>query len=272
MFRIDVDVRPLLERAAEIEKRHIPFVAVQTTNDAMFDVRAEWQQALPKVFDRPTPFTLNSVLYRKATLQNPVAEVFLRDEISDGIPPAKYLDVQVRGGQRAAKRSETLLRTANVLGDNEFVVPAVGAPLDQYGNLPGSIITAILSDVQASFDPANRSTRETRARRARRNRKREGSGVYFYNAQKRGKLPRGIYERRSRGFVGPSRGFRGDRGLRMILAIVGRQTYQPRYNVFDMARRVFHASFQRRWQDNLNRAVAGIKRTFARRTLTGPFA
>lgn len=249
-----IDARELVVRATELERRQIPFALVQTTNDAMFDVRQAWRDEMLNVFDNPTRWTLQGILYRRATLQDPAAEVFLRNELGDAIPPAKYLQFQVRGGQRAAKRSEILLRQAGVLAGNEFIVPARGGPIDPFGNVPGSIVQTVLSDLQASFDPLQRSTRQSRARRSRR-RSFGRRGVFFYQAGQRGKLPRGIYERR-RSTFGTS--------LRGVFMIVQQATYEPIYDVFTVARRVYVESFRRRWQDNLNRAVAGIRRTFGR--------
>lgn len=258
-FTTTVDARALYERANDLEKRQFPFALAQTLNDAGFAVRTAWRDEMPRVFQNPTSWTLNAVLIRKATKQDPSVEVFLRNEIGDGIPPAYYLQFEVRGGARRAKRSELLLRAAGVLGADEFVVPAKSLHLDPFGNIPSGVLTAILSDTQALNDEADRSNADSRRRRARRNRtRRAGSGVYFANKKQRGKLPRGIYERQSEGFVGPRQG--GIGSLRGILMFVKQPQYSPIYNVFDIANQVFHREFARRWQDNLNFAVAGLKR------------
>lgn len=267
-FVTTIDARALFEKAHEIERKHFPFAIAQTLIDAGFVVRSGWKDEMPRVFQNPTAWTLNAVLLRAPGHSNAsisavkaagAIEVFLRNELGDGIPPAYYLTFQVRGGARRAKRSESLLRSAGVMAADEFIVPARGLQLDQYGNIPAKTFTAVLSDVQALNDEQDRSTVESRRRRARRNRKRAGSGVYFANRKPRGKLPRGIYERLSGGFVGPRQG--GAQGsLRGVLMFVKQPHYESIYNVFDIANRLFASTFANRFQDNLNAAVAGIRR------------
>lgn len=256
-FITTVDASNLYALANDLEKKQFPFVLAQTLNDAGFAVREAWRDEMPKVFQNPTAWTLNAVLIRKATKQDLSAEVFLRNEVGDGIPPAYYLQFQVRGGPRRPKRFEKLLRSSGVMGADEFAVPAKGLQLDPFGNIPSGVITSILADAQALNDEADRSTAESRGRRTRRARKREFTGVYFANKKQRGRLPRGIYERASRGFVGPRQGG----SIRGVLMFVHQPQYEAIYNVFDVANRVFASTFARRWQDNLNFAVAGLRRT-----------
>lgn len=249
-FTSTVDARTLYARANELEKKQFPFALSQTLNDAGFAVRTAWRDEMPKVFQNPTAWTLNAVLIRKATKQDPSVEVFLRNELGDAIPPAQYLQFEVRGGARRPKRSEVLLRAAGVLGPGEFTVPAKTAQLDAFGNLPSSTYTAILSDTQSLFEEKDRSTVESRGKRSRR-RAISKRSIYFYNSERRGSLPRGIYRRTQTGFGSAIEG---------VLMIVGQPTYTPIYNVFALANQVFAREFTRRWQDNLNFAVAGLKR------------
>lgn len=278
-FSTQIDARELVANLADIERRQFPFAVMQTINDALFETRDEWQDTMSRVFDRPTRWTLQAVLYRKATKESLYGELFLRDEVGDGIAPDKYLRFEVRGGQRAAKRSEVLLRRAGILGGGEFIVPARRAPLDEFGNVPARTITAILSDLQAQFDETQNSTLKSRRSRLGKNRKgrlfkradlkvRRGRrrAVYFYNPKQRGKLPRGIF-RKVRTAFGVS--------LEGVLMIVRGTHYEPIYDVFAISNRVFNESFARRWPDNLNAAVAGVRRAGAVRrsgALTGPFA
>lgn len=250
-FISTVDARVLFDRANELEKKQFPFVLAQTLNDAGFAVRDAWRDEMPKVFQNPTAWTLNAVLIRKATKQDPAVEVFLRNEIGDAIPPAYYLQFQVRGGARRPKRFEKLLRAAGLLGADEYAVPARGLQLDPFGNIPSGTLSAVLSDVQALNDEADRSTVESRRRRSRR-KDISKRAVYFANKAQRGKLPRGIYRRTRTGFGGSLEG---------VLMFVRQPQYRSIYDVFAIANRVFASTFARRFQDNLNFAVAGLKRS-----------
>jgi hypothetical protein len=255
MWKLEYDDRPLIRMLSELEKKQLPFATMQALNDSMFAVRDAWKNALPQVFEQPTPFTLNAVLFNKATKQNLVAEVFLRDELRDGTPPARYLETQAKGGARDEKPIEHLLRRAGVLGGDEFLVPARGFPTDAYGNIPGGIQNAILSDLQASRDPLNRSTAESRARRAR---KKDVSkrGVYFMSGGASGgrrsaHLPKAIFQRTA---------FGAGSSIRMVFIVVkSAPRYRKRFDGEALARATFAATFPDRFRERLRVAVLNAR-------------
>lgn len=243
MFKSAIDVQQLMARMSDLEKRQLPFATMLAINDAMFDVREGWKTEIATVFQSPTQLTLNAVLYKKATKENLVAEIFLRNEATKGTPPSRYLieNIKPEGG-REEKPFEYLLRNAGILGGNEFVMPARGFPLDAYGNIPGGILTAILSDVQASRSADAYSNAESRRRRSRR-KDRAKANVYWYERGTRGKLPRGIYQRQGL-------------GIRMVLAIVeGSPVYRQRFDAYAIAERIFNKAFATRFQERLAFAV-----------------
>lgn len=242
MFRITMDDFVLQRRFSDLERRQIPFAAVGALNDSMFAVVRSWRVGIQHEFDAPTPRTVNAVSYKKATRQDLFADVFLkgRDDV-EGSPPARYLAPQATGGPREEKPFEHLLRQAGILGPDEYVVPARGFPLDAYGNVPGGIVTAILSDLQASSDPAARSTRASRAKRARR-RNINKRGVYFESSPKlsasqgrRQHLPRAIYQRTR---------FSSGSAIRMVFIIVqGPPSYRKRFDPRAFSERAFREAF-----------------------------
>lgn len=255
MFKIDFDARPLIRHLDNVGKRQLPFATMQALNQTMFEVHAGWGDEIEKVFDRPTSFTRRSVLYKKATKQRLEAQVFVRDEAAKGNPPARYLQPEAIGGPRRPKPYENDLRAAGVLGQGEYTVPARGMRLDGSGNIPLGVITAILSDLQASKDERQRSTRESRGRRARRRSLKRS--VYFYwpgdtgQGRTRHRLPRGIYERIATGFGS---------GIRMVLAIVSdTPTYSVRFDAYGLARKIFHARFPINFNEHLARALKSAK-------------
>ncbi len=111
--------------------------------------QAAVKQAMPRVFDRPTPFTLNSVMIEPATAQTLQSRVFIRDEAFKGTAPVKYLAPQAHGGDRRQKRFERQLQQAGLLPHGMFAVPGRGAKLDRYGNWDRGQIVQVLSYLQA---------------------------------------------------------------------------------------------------------------------------
>lgn len=254
MFNTSIDAAALVANLSDVEKRQFPFAVMQTLNEAAFEVRKGWEKEIPAVFDRPVPLTQRAVQYRKATKQTLVAEVFLRNEADKGLAPVKYLAPEVEGGPRAAKRSEVLLRRAGVLGPGEFAAPAEDLKLDEFGNIPGTLMRTILSDVQATADPLDRSNRKSRKRRSRRKDPAK-RWVYFYNRAKRGNLPRGIFRRMRESDDGKI-----VHTVEGVLFPIPAPDYDKRYRVFDLAQRLFPEAFTRLWPGVLARAVANAKR------------
>lgn len=256
MFTTQIDAKAFIEGMSLLEQKQFPFAAANATNDAMFDVREEWQRTIGSVFDRPTPLTLNAVLYKKATKQNIVADVFLRNEVASGTPPSRYLERQVTGGARSQKPFEFHLRRAGILAADEFVVPARGFPLDAFGNVPKGIATAILSDLQANPDPLSNSNAASRGKRSRR--KAIGKrAVYFLSSPKleatqgrKSHLPRGIFQRTA---------FSRGSAVRMVFAIVSQPRYTKRFDAYALAKEIFHRQFPIRFKTRMLEALRTAK-------------
>ncbi len=254
MFKIDVDDSALAKNLSDLELKQLPFATMNALNDAMFAVRDGWAQEMAKVFDRPNQLTINAVLYKKATKQNLVAEVYLRNEASQGTPPSRYLLHEVTGGARDEKPFEYVLRRAGLMGADEYVVPARGFPLDAFGNVPGSIANAIIADLQAATDTTSRSNAQSRSSRARRKIVSKRA-VYFESSPnlsasqgKKQHLPRGIYQRTAFG-LGSS--------IRMVFFIVkGAPRYKVRFDAQALAQRLFSQSFAVQFSKRLKQAVA----------------
>lgn len=233
LIKIDVDADNMLARTfTELERKNLPFAVMQAVNATAFEIRETWKRAAQRVFDRPTPLTVNAVLYRKATKQQLFATVFIRDEAHKGTPPAKYLQPEVEGGQRRLKGMERLLQGAGLMPQNRYAVPGKGAQLDAYGNVKAGTVRKILSQGRAGLEAGyiSNETDTGRDRRLRRQKKRGGGGSYFVLQKQRGKLLPGIYERMQGGY-----GTAG--GVRSIFVFVTTPTYTARYNIYGLAQR-----------------------------------
>lgn len=231
LIKIDVDADNVLARQfTALERTQLPFAVMQAVNATAFEIRETWKRTAQRVFDRPTPLTMNAVLYQKATRQRLFATVFIRDEAHKGTPPAKYLQPQVEGGQRRLKGMERLLQGANLMPQNRYAVPGKGAPLDAYGNVKAGVVRKIISQSRAGREAGyvSNETDAARERRLRRQQKRGGGGSYFVLQKQRGKLMPGIYERHVFGFGS---------AVKSIFVFVTTPTYSARYNIYGLAQR-----------------------------------
>lgn len=246
---VKVDERDVFgRRLTQIERNQLPFAAILASNATAFEVKERWKAEIPKVFDRPTPLTQNAILYTKATKQRPYAEVFVRDEATKGTAPEKYLQAQVFGGTRRQKRSERWLQGHAAMPAGMFWVPAQGAKLDAYGNLKGAQLTAILSAVGAHPDAASRASDESRYRRIRREIKKHGFTTdTFVQKRKRGKLKPGVYRRIDLGRLGSA--------VVPLLLFVSKVTYRKRYDIFDLARRMYVQAYPANFRRAFERAM-----------------
>lgn len=249
MIRLDISTNAAAIAATlrgETERRIHRATAVALTRTAV-QVKAAVRAEMPKVFDRPTPWTLNSLFVDPAKFgqEVPEARVWIKDDTGGkGIAPTQYLLPEIEGGPRNWKRSERALQRAGFLGADEQIVPAAGATLDAYGNVQRGLIVQLLSYFSAFGEQGYRAnaTDRTRARRARRGRTAEGfvtiRGVEYFISRGPGMwygryqhLPRGIWARR---------GIHGS-DVVPVLLFVPSAKYGQRLDFFGIARRVIDA-------------------------------
>ena len=247
-FAINVDPGKAFSRQlTALETKQLPFAMMMAINQTAVDTQARWAEVMPQVFDRPTALTLKAVIVRKASMQAPTAQIYIRDDAFKGNPPAKYLLAQVEGGQRNRKAFENRLTAAHILPAGMFAVPGKGAQLNANGNIAGGQVQAILSQLGAQFDPLNNQTDISAGRRRRRAiKKGDRNGDYFV-PRRTSKLPPGVYQRITTGFGS---------ALRSILHFTKKATYRKRYNIFAIAQKSFDRRFPINFEEQLAAAVA----------------
>lgn len=153
----------------------IPFAASVGINKTAQFVANEIVKRLPTVFDRPTPYTLKAFKVLKRSQKSELtAIVGLRtDAPGKGQSFERSLAHELTGGNRQWRRFESALFRIGVLPSGMAAVPprdsSWAVQLDQYGNIPPSVIVVILSYFQAFGEQGYRanSTAKTRARRAK---------------------------------------------------------------------------------------------------------
>jgi hypothetical protein len=234
MLGIDIDlkadVRSLKRKLTAIERRQAPFaIALGLTRTAK-DIQGNTIKRMRRIFDRPTRFTLNAFRVVPARKNKHIALVGWRlfGGSSSGSGSESYLGPQEVGGSRRPKRFEIRLRRAGVMRQDEFAVPARGVRLNRFGNIPGSRIVQILSQLQALSGPGSDGNETVRSR------KRAGKSRVRYfavtsKANRQTALPPGVYERRANGKV------------RGVLMFVRRPVYRAVLGFYDGANKTARA-------------------------------
>lgn len=198
MFELDIETDRVSLKGLDSLTGDARFAcAIALTKTAKL-AKADVKDAMTRVFDRPTPFTLNSVYAKPARKNDLVAGVFFRDTATKGTPASKYIFPEVYGGGRRLKRSERSLQAAGKMPAGMFSTPGPGAELDRYGNVNRGQIVKLLSYLKASHDPAQNRNPEGRQRGKRKNEH------YFAILKATGPLTPGVFKRvgdKGRGFV-----------------------------------------------------------------------
>jgi hypothetical protein len=236
-----------------VEREQIPYATFLALNDTAEDVRAEHVRLLPLVFDRPTRYTMNSLLItyarrfagREFVLK---AGVFFKESNRQKYGK-HYLMPSVQGGGRPHKRFEYWLIQKGIMSADEYAVPARGVKLDSFGNLSAGTIVQILSQLEATSDATQWQTK--------RSKKRAGSTrtVYFVAPPNSG-WKRGIFRRNGR-------------RIEPVLLFLKDVRYDVRYQFFDISRRVAEARLPVNFQDALAKALASAQSKASRQILPG---
>lgn len=209
-------------------------------------VQAAERAEIAKVFDRPTPFTSNSLYLKSATPQSLQARVYFRDlrgsSKNQSRPDAHYLEPQVFGGGRVPKLFEVYLQRINVLPAGMFAVPGGGARLDSYGNMSIGQINQILSALGAAEHSAGYYANKSRRDRARRNR---ATDLIFAGIPRPG-MPLGVWQRKGLARLTP------------LLIFVKAPVYRQRYDFFGVAQAVAEREFAPLFDREMQRATVGV--------------
>ena len=151
---VKADVDAVRMKLLYLQNEGVRKAAAVALNDTAFAARKDVQWFIGQVFDRPTPWTLNAPWVEKARPAHLAAMVTLQGKNWRHRASAfEYLGPHMDAGPRSPKRMEKLLADRGLLGANEYLVPSKFQPLDQYGNVPRSVVQKILANLQAHFDP-----------------------------------------------------------------------------------------------------------------------
>jgi hypothetical protein len=239
-----------LSRWASATREQVKRAQVQTINWSAYDARNAVKAEMPRVFDRPTRYTLNSVYVDTANASTLTARVWLKDNYGTH---KHYLMPQVFGGARGLKRFEGLLVRAGFMFPNQRAVPADGVQLNGYGNVSPGLIVRILAQLRVATTPNSYDVSNAKSRATKRLAKQGLS--YFVLQPSRGityrdrggaistrnqHLPAGIYEKKKTAF---------GQAVRAVFIFVDGTNYKPRlfFNkiVTDAVNRGLTARFER---------------------------
>ena len=234
-FTANMDTKGLETTLKNLEQQ-LPFATAKALTQTGQLVKTAMRSAMQSRFDRPTPYTLNSLFLKPATKNNLVCEVGLKTFASKAAPPSVYLAPQVYGGPRQLKRSEVLMQRKHLIPNGMMWVPGSGATLDSFGNMSrgqiGQILSALSGYGEVGF-LANKSFR----RSARVN---KTTDDIFVGVPNGGHLPLGVYIRTKQGHLKPLMIFIDHANYKILLPFgqIASTVYQTNFqDIFNQALR-----------------------------------
>lgn len=227
--------------------------AVSAINSTAQAVRQAEVAEMRAVFDRPTPYTLNSLFIDQARPQRLSAEVYFKDVYrsvsGNTVSGYHYLQPQVYGGQRRLKQLEKNLQLAGLLPAGWNVTPGRFMKLDAYGNMDRGQITQILSQLRVQLTggysrslPAVKGNERKVIGALRR-----AGGRYFGIAPGNRGLAPGVYLRE----------FIGNRAPMPVLKFVRTSRYGKKYPFERVAEIVVSQRLRTDFRDALRVALGG---------------
>lgn len=242
MITVDIraDISDAIKDLTRLEREQVPFATAVALTRTAKNAEALLKAEMARVFDRPTPFTLNSIYTKPATKRDLTASVEVKDFAGKADAPIRWLAPQIYGGPRRKKRFEQLLTSRGVLPAGMYAVPGSAARFDRYGNMSRGQITQILSALGASRDDGQNRTAKSRKRKGAR------LSVYFALKERRGRLPPGVYERI---------GFAFGSAVRPVLVFTRAPVYRKRLRFFEITQDTVRTEFPRQFVLALNQAL-----------------
>lgn len=238
------------------EQRSLARTVRRAVNALAYGARDAIKADMARTFDRPTPYTLNSLRVTPVA-ENDVlagaaeAVVDFKPEgttKTTGRGARKYLRAQIDGGVRRIKGFEKALGLESAFnsqgaGVKRIAVPAKWAEIDQYGNIKQGQLKKIISYLRLGADVGYTSNRNAnrRSRGVRRAEEYFMIGVGSEHAT----LSPGIYR------VDHSRGG----APLMVIAFVRAANYRARFRPADIARAYVQSNASTTWQQALTRTL-----------------
>lgn len=219
--------------------RQMPFINKTAINETAKSQVNNERRAMNRVFNRPTRFTLNSLLVRPfATKRRQQARVWFKNQ--EGASRDHYLVPQVYGGTRGPTKFELKLRRAGILGSNEYVAPARTAPRDKHGNVPAGIYNKMAANLGALADPSRNTGVDNLAWAGGGPESRESLGEYVFGSIGRAK---GIWRTA------------GDRWILIFHVVSGAPKYAKRFPFDEIAEKNHDENFELDWDLAYQQAI-----------------
>ena len=127
----------LINGLGQLQSNHLPFALAKTLTNLASIARDNTIEEMRRVFDKPTPYAINSLAVKMATKTNLQSKVQLKDNTRIG-DQNHYLNPEVTGGKRGFKPFEAVVTGTE--SSTSFIRPVLSASAAMLPSLNTSII------------------------------------------------------------------------------------------------------------------------------------
>lgn len=239
--------------------------AHKTINDTLFNLRTEYINEMPKIFDKPNmTFLRRAFQIEKATPSNLIGSLFVKqDGLGKGTSFIDVLHHHAVASEREIKKFEKAMIYHGHMGRDMIAAPASGAKLDKYGGLDGKFNSMLLSyfgsytkaGFNATMTPKKKERMARRGtikgERSKKKYKTINGVVYFLSGGSQGfgghrsHLFPGIYKKS---------GIHGS-NVEPVILFVKKKSYQKRFDFYGIAERVVSKNFQSSFYQNIHSMI-----------------
>ncbi|MDO9277141.1 MAG: hypothetical protein Q7U05_01080 [Polaromonas sp.] len=242
----------IVRQAFLTSSKQATYAAMVALNATAEKGRVAVVKEMRSVFDRPTPWVLNSLRIKYASRTKLMAELAHKDRNS-AESSRSMVAPHVTGGERHFKAMEARLLGTGLIPKGYNAVPGGAAKLNANGNMSPGQITQVLNVLgtytEAGYNKANSKT-VTRLAKGRVKKNIYGF-VYWVNPVsgpgRQRHLQPGVYQRVTTGF-GSS--------LKPILIFVRQARYRPRLDFFGIAQTTVDKEFPAEFGKAFSAAMA----------------
>lgn len=257
-MQIQIEVKGLeaVKKAMAENAKKAQYAMVKAINTSAEWAATDVRREMRKVFDRPTPWVLNSLRIKYAKPSAIVAELGFKD-INSAENARTMVFPHVEGGKRHYKAFEARLNQIGLLPAGYNAVPGGAASIDGNGNMSRGQISQLLNVLGAYTESGfNKANLNTIKRLAKGNAKKNIYGfAYWVNPvgpQQAKHLQPGVYQR-----VTTAHGS----SLKPVLIFVRQANYRKRLDFYGIVTK----TVDKRFEDEFAKAFDAEKsRTAAR--------
>lgn len=229
------DIELELSRIEKVVDRKA--VVVKSINDVARNLVAKHKRDLPKHFDRPKNFTINSLYAQFANSKWLFASIEYKARAGKKILKQHWLAPSVFGGTRRDKGLDIALKAFNVIPPDYQAIPTDDIQTDGHGNVPAGLVKQIISYLRVDLSGTqNRVTGRMNANQRRLELKRKAR-FFVVPIGSTNNMSPGIYEYRA---------MFGGRAVRKLFSFAKAPTYEPRFPFFETSKQFVETMLPKR--------------------------